>query len=68
MWHLILLVPWANQLTIRANAYDANDGKLLNGRTGINIAYQRVSGPANVTSSGTVATSPSGPGEASQLR
>ena len=48
--------------SIRANAYDANDGKLLNGRTGINIAYQRVSGPASVTSTGTVTTSSSGSG------
>jgi hypothetical protein len=47
---------------VRAWAYDASNGMLLNGKSGITMAYARVSGPASI-SANTVTTNSSGSGE-----
>jgi hypothetical protein len=47
---------------VRAWAYDATNGALLNGKNGITMTYARVSGPATV-SGNTVSTNSSGSGE-----
>jgi hypothetical protein len=47
---------------VRAWAYDASNGMLLNGKSGITMAYARVSGPATI-SENTVSTNSSGSGE-----
>jgi hypothetical protein len=46
---------------VRAWAYDATNGALLNGKNGISMTYVRVSGPATV-SGNTVSTNSSGSG------
>ena len=47
---------------VRAWAYDASNGMLLNGKNGITMTYAKVSGPATV-SGNTVTTNSSGSGD-----
>ncbi|NBQ02597.1 MAG: hypothetical protein EBU27_05125, partial [Opitutae bacterium] len=58
----VATMGYSQSFKVRAWAYDANNGMLLNGKNGITMTYTKESGPATI-SGNTVTTNSSGSGD-----